>query len=43
MATPVRPIDTGRHACTIGAKSLFKAINDRTPEAGEARKFFEQS
>jgi hypothetical protein len=42
MTTPAR-IDTGRHACTIGAKSLFKIINDRTPEAGEARKFFEQS
>jgi hypothetical protein len=42
MATPP-PIQTNRHACSIGAKSLFKAINDRSPEAGEARKFFEYS
>ncbi len=43
MVTPQRPIDTGRHACTIGLKSLFKAINDRSPEGKEARKFFEQT
>lgn len=42
VRTPPK-IYTERHACTIGAKSLFKAINDRTPLPGEARRFFEKS
>lgn len=42
MATPA-PIHTGRHACTVGLKSLFKLINDRSPEGRQARKFFEQT
>lgn len=43
MGTPQQPIDTGRHACTVGLKSLFKIINDRSPEGREARRFFEQT
>lgn len=43
METPKRPIETGRHACTVGLKSLFKIINDRSPEGREARRFFEQT
>ena len=43
MGTPQQPIDTGRHACTVGLKSLFKIINERSPEGREARKFFEQT
>lgn len=43
METPSQPVDTGRHACTIGLKSLFKAINDRSPASGEARKYFEST
>lgn len=42
METP-GPIHTNRHACTVGLKSLFKLINDQSPEAGEARKFFEHT
>jgi hypothetical protein len=41
MGTPSQPIVTGRHACTIGLKSLFKVINEYTPESKEARRFFE--
>lgn len=42
VGTPPK-IYTERHACTIGLKSLFKAINDRTPLPGEARSFFEDT
>lgn len=42
-ATPGQPIVTGRHACTVGLKSLFKIINEQSPEAGKARHFFEQT
>lgn len=43
METPGQPVDTGRHACTIGLKSLFKVINDRSPASGEARRYFEDT
>lgn len=41
METP-KTIVTGRHPCTIGMKSLFKLINERSPEGREARKHFEE-
>ena len=43
MNTPVAPIVTERHACTVGLKSLFKIINERSPEGKEARSFFERT
>lgn len=43
MATPSQPIVTGRHACTIGLRSLFKILNDRTPVGKEARRSFEST
>jgi hypothetical protein len=40
--TPInQPITLNRNPCTVGLKTLFKAINDRSPEAREARRFFE--
>jgi hypothetical protein len=41
METPEQAIVVGRHACTIGLKSLFKVVYDRSPEAEEARKILE--
>jgi hypothetical protein len=43
MYTPRGSIDTGRHACTVGAKSLFKILNKRSPEAGEARQYLQRN
>lgn len=41
METPLRPITLNRNPCTVGLKTVFKAINNRSPEGREARKFFE--
>lgn len=44
MSTPIRTVTIpNRNPCTIGAKSLFKAINNRTPLPREARRFFERT
>lgn len=41
METPPRPITFNRNPCSVGLKTVFKAINDRSPQGREARKFFE--
>lgn len=38
--TPPRQIIVQRNPCTVGLKTVFKAINNRSPEAREAREFF---
>ena len=41
--SPSQIIQVPRNPCTIGARSLFKLMNDRSPFVNEARRYLEQN